>query len=75
MNSRRRFRSAASICQGTRLEWCSISVRMTTSPGCRFARPQVLATRLIDSVVLRVKITWRAEGAWINSATCWRAAS
>ena len=54
MNSSRRFFSAASMCQGTRLEWCSISVRMTRSPGVQVGAPQVYATRLIDSVVLRV---------------------
>ena len=44
-------------CQGTMFEWCSISVRRISSPSRRKVRPQPWATRLIDSVVPRVKIS------------------
>ena len=61
---RRRYRcsarvapvSCAIICHGTRLLWCSIAVKTISSPGLRNLRPQACATRLIDSVVLRVKM-------------------
>ncbi len=45
----------ASICHGTMLLWCSIVVRTISSPAFTFARPHVWATRLIASVVPRVK--------------------
>lgn len=48
---------AASSCQGTTLEWCSATDRMTSSPSRRLAAPQVLATRLMASVALRVYTT------------------
>src|SRR3989304_2245381 len=38
MNSKRSPRSAANICHGTRLEWCSISLNRMTSPLRRLAR-------------------------------------
>ena len=47
--------SAASICHGTMLEWCSISVSAMRSPSPTFARPHDQATRLSASVALRVK--------------------
>ena len=52
--SSRAPRSWANICQGTMLEWCSISVRAITSPSFTLARPHDHATRLIASVALRV---------------------
>ena len=45
----------ATSCHGTMFEWCSISVSTTSSPSRRLASPQARATRLMDSVVLRVK--------------------
>jgi hypothetical protein len=52
----RRAGALATSCQGTRLLWCSISVSRMTSPFPRFAPPQLEATRLMDSVVPRVKM-------------------
>ena len=43
--------SAARICQGTMLEWCSIPVTRISSPGPTLARPQAWATRFTPSVV------------------------
>jgi hypothetical protein len=54
-------RSSRSICHGTMLEWCSISEITISSPACRNVRPQECATRLIDSVVLRVKMISSVE--------------
>ncbi len=68
MNASRRPRSAASICQGTRLAWCSISVRTIRSPALSCVRPQVEATRLIDSVALRVKTSSAGSGAPMKAA-------
>ena len=48
-------RSAARMCHGTRFEWCSISVSTIASPAFRFARAHAYATRLMASVLLRVK--------------------
>ena len=39
-------------CHGTRLEWCSITERTTSSPFCN-REPQLAATRLIASVAPR----------------------
>ena len=47
----------ARSCHGTMFEWCSITEITISSPACRLASPQDCATRLIDSVVLRVKTT------------------
>mmetsp|Transcript_44379 Transcript_44379/g.106626 ORF Transcript_44379/g.106626 Transcript_44379/m.106626 type:complete len:201 (+) Transcript_44379:548-1150(+) len=68
-------RSLASICHGTRLEWCSITVRMISSPSPRFVRPHVCATRLIASVAPRVKITSDRDAALMKPATLSRAPS
>jgi len=57
------------------LEWCSISVTSTSSPAPTRARPNVWATRFTDSVVPRVKITWRGSAAPIARATLIRASS
>ena len=65
----------AMYCQGTKFEWCSSSVTSTTSPGPRLSSPQAYATRLIDSVALRVKISSRADGALTNSRAISRAPS
>ena len=67
--------SRASICQGTRFEWCSSRVTTTSSPGLRNVRPQDCATRLIDSVVPRVKTIWAGSAAPMNRATRARADS
>ena len=47
-------------------EWCSISVITTSSPASRNVRPHEWATRLIASVVLRVKTISSAAGAPMN---------
>ena len=65
----------ATSCQGTRLLWCSISVSRMTSPFPRFAPPQLAATRLIDSVVPRVKMISSGAAALTNVATRARAPS
>ena len=65
----------ASTCHGTRFEWCSISVVTITSPGPRLVRPYEYATRLIASVVSRVKITSRSDGAFTRSRTFLRVPS
>src|SRR6266540_1584804 len=41
MTRRRAPVSLASLCHGTKFEWCSISVVRISSPSCKFARPQV----------------------------------
>ena len=68
-------RSSRSSCHGTMFEWCSISESTTSSPSRRCARAQPCATRLIDSVVLRVKMISRSESAWMKSRTCPRTRS
>ena len=65
----------ATSCQGTRLLWCSISVSRMASPLARFAPPQLAATRLIDSVVPRVKMISSGASALTNLATRARAPS
>ena len=66
---------SASCCQGTMLEWCSISVRTMRSPAPTLASPQARATRLIASVALRTKSTSRRSPAPMWSATVARAPS
>ena len=56
MNSRSASFSWARICHGTRFAWCSISVSTIASPRSMCLRPQLYATRLIDSVALRVQM-------------------
>ena len=75
MNSRSASFSWASSCHGTRLAWCSISVRTMTSPREMFRRPHEYATRLIASVALRVNTISRRSGAPMNRATVVRAPS
>ena len=56
------------------LEWCSICVSTTRSSAPTFARPHALATRLMASVALRVKIV--SPGVeFVKPATFSRAAS
>ena len=75
MNSRSPSCSWTRSCHGTRLAWCSISVRTIWSPRAMLRRPHEYATRLIASVALRVKtISW-LSGALMNRATLARAAS
>ncbi len=69
---------SVSSCHGTMLEWCSISVMTTSSPGPTWNGPgqaSVLAARLSASEAFLVKITSSREGAWMNAATLSRAAS
>ena len=67
--------SAARICQGTRFEWCSISVRRITSPLPTFFRPHAFETRFTDSVVPRVKTISFGERAFRTRATLPRTSS
>ena len=62
-------RSSRSICHGTMFEWCSISEMTTSSPGASRARAHPCATRLIDSVVPRVKMTSRADAPPMSART------
>ena len=63
-----------------RLEWCSITVMQTSSPGVRTVGAKDLATRFRLSEVLRVKTTSFARGlpasstAPMRRATCSRTA-
>ena len=70
---------SVSSCHGTMLEWCSISVMTTSSPGptrrSPSAQANVLASRLSASVMFLVKITSSRDGAPMNSATLSRAPS
>ena len=66
---------SANNCHGTRLLWCSISVRRMTSPSRINFPPHAWATRLMLSVVPRVKMISSALGAPIYSATRFRAFS
>ena len=68
------FRSR-SICQGTMLEWCSITLTSTSSPSLRNASPKEKATRLRLSVVPRVKIISASLRALIKCCTLPRACS
>ena len=47
-------------------------VMTTSSPGSSTVGAKLLATRLSDSLVLRVKTTSLAWGAPMTSAICWR---
>ena len=57
---------SVSSCHGTMLEWCSISVMTTSSPGPTRRSPSahanVLASRLSASVMFLVKITSSRDG-------------
>src|SRR3954470_51577 len=60
------------------LEWCSISVMTTSSPGPTWRSPGhaiVFATRFSASVAFLVKITSSRDGALRNEATLSRACS
>ena len=67
-------RSCATICHGTMLEWCSISVTAMRSPEARFVRPHDHATRFKASVALRVKMVEAGEPP-VKAATRLRAPS
>ena len=67
--------AAASCCQGTMLAWCSRWLTMISSPSPMCCAPQLLATRLMASVVPRTKITSFTSGALMNCFTRWRAPS
>ena len=67
--------ACSAICHGTRLEWCSISVTMIWSPVFKMCCAQAEATRLIDSVVPRVKIIFPESVAPINFAMLSRPSS
>ena len=56
-------------------EWCSRPVRRTSSPSFRTELAKPAATRLIASVVPRVKTTSRGARAPRNRATFARAPS
>ncbi len=60
--------ASAMSCHGTRLLWCSIAEKTISSPGLRNLRPQAFATRLIDSVVLRVKMISCSGCACVDEA-------
>ncbi len=57
------------------LEWCSSSVRTISSPSPTFSAPQAVATRLIASVVPRVKTISAGSDAPTKRATRARASS
>jgi hypothetical protein len=63
------------MCHGTTLAWCSMCVSTTASPALRFERAQAWATRFMASVVLRVKMTSRGDGAPMKRAALARASS
>ena len=68
-------RRSACNCQGTMLLWCSISVTNTSSPGCICDSQKDDATKLMASVVPRVKMISSVFLAWMNARTFSRAAS
>ncbi|TPW21883.1 MAG: hypothetical protein FD126_247 [Elusimicrobia bacterium] len=67
--------SRAKSCQGTRFEWCSSSVTRTSSPGRICLRAQPWATRLMASVVLRVKTMHSGFSALMKRAALARDSS
>mmetsp|Transcript_43754 Transcript_43754/g.126399 ORF Transcript_43754/g.126399 Transcript_43754/m.126399 type:complete len:223 (-) Transcript_43754:409-1077(-) len=67
--------SPASICHGTRFEWCSITVSTISSPARMFALAHVLATKFIASLAFRVKMISDGSAAPTNLATFARAPS
>ena len=66
-------------CHGTMLEWCSISVMTTSSPGPTLKLPsahaKTLARRFSPSVMFLVNTTPSRSGAPMNAATLSRASS
>ena len=62
-------------CQGTMLEWCSMTETMTSSPSVMQASAKDDATRLRPSVVPRVKTISEVERALMKRRTVSRAAS
>ena len=67
--------SSHSICQGTMFEWCSRPDTSTSSPAPTRDRPKVAATRLMASVVPRVKMISRVEAAFRKACALTRPAS
>ena len=67
--------AAASCCQGTMLAWCSRWETMISSPSPTCCQPQLLATRLMASVVPRTKMTSFTSGALMKRRTRSRAPS
>ena len=65
---------SATICHGTMLEWCSISVTRISSPAASSRTPHAQATRLIASLAFLVK-TVQSRGAFTRRATESRPAS
>ena len=68
-------RSAASMCHGTMLAWCSMCVSTTASPAFMFVRAHDHTTRLSASVAFFVKTTSRVCGALMKRRTLSRAPS
>ena len=68
-------RFAAWSCQGTMLLWCSIAEMITSSPSPIKASQNDDTTRLMLSVVPRVKIISSVLGALMKRRTVSRAAS
>ena len=66
---------AACSCQGTMLEWCSMTLTITSSPSRIMASQKELTTRLMLSVVPRVKTISSVLPALTNCLTVSRAAS
>ena len=66
---------AAILCQGTRLLWCSRRVTTISSPSEMLLSAQLCATRLIDSVALRVQMIDSGVSALMKRATFSRASS
>ncbi|MPN06309.1 hypothetical protein SDC9_153565 [bioreactor metagenome] len=60
---------AANSCQGTMLLWCSMVEIMTSSPSFINSSPKEKASKLIASVVPRVKMTSAEVRALINRRT------
>ena len=68
--------ASRSICQGTRLAWCSISLTSTACPGFSTPRPKEWATRLMAWVEpVPVSTISRSSAAFRKRAAARRAAS
>ena len=68
-------RCMACSCQGTMLLWCSMTETMTSSPACICDWQKVAASRLMLSVVPRVKTISFVERAPMKRRTVSRLAS
>ncbi len=67
--------SSQTTCQGTRLEWCSISEMITSSPASRLGLANECAIRFTASVAPFVNIISRVSSALIHSLTVFLAFS